>query len=156
MKKAGIVIIAVLVVLLGISFGFNHKQNAECSNARRYLLNQHNELQTIDNFYTPESSANVQDDPMEEQTGEARTLLLQSSIPLDTAAYYFERVYEIWNEDGGRLWGFPLHAPLMFSDTVTRHTVTNMPDLRGLLQKNGDVYEGWLPDDVVIWGSSRI
>ena len=42
MKKAGIIIIAVLVVLLGISFGLNLKQNAERSNARRYLLNQLN------------------------------------------------------------------------------------------------------------------
>ena len=42
MKKAGIIIIAVLVVLFGISFGLNLKQNAERSNARRYLLNQLN------------------------------------------------------------------------------------------------------------------
>ena len=38
MKKAGIIVIAVLVVLLGISFGLNLKQNAERSNARLYLL----------------------------------------------------------------------------------------------------------------------
>ena len=42
MKKTGIIIIAVLFVSLGISFGLNLKQNAERSNARRYLLNQLN------------------------------------------------------------------------------------------------------------------
>ena len=74
----------------------------------------------------------------------------ESSIPLDTAAAYFAKMQAIWDEDGGALWGLPLHAPLMFADPITRHAVANMPDPDGFLQRQEDVYVGVLPGDVSI------
>ena len=78
------------------------------------------------------------------------TAPFESSIDLAVAADFFAKTQAIWDEDGGKLWGFPLHAPLMFADPVTRHAVTNMPDPGGVLQKQGSVYVGVLPDNVFI------
>ena len=93
-------------------------------------------------------------EPPHERQADEPILPSESSIPLDTAARYFEKVKEIWDKDNGELWGFPLHAPLMFADTVTRHAVINMPDPNGYFQRNGSIYEGRLPDGIMIWGTT--
>jgi len=74
----------------------------------------------------------------------------ESAIPLDVAAAYFAAAQAFWDEDDGRLWGVPLHVPLMISCRVTRHAVTNMPDPYGFFTPQGDVYVGVLPDFAII------
>ena len=74
----------------------------------------------------------------------------QIGIPLDVASLLFRQVEEIWDEDGGRLWGMPLHVPLLLIEPQTRQVVANMPDLEGFLERSGEVYVGILPQGVVI------
>ena len=78
----------------------------------------------------------------------------ESSIPLDLAAEYFDKVRAIWDEDDGKLWGVPLHAPLVFADTITRHLVADTQDPMGNLQRQGDVYVGVLPSSEDIYISA--
>jgi len=70
----------------------------------------------------------------------------ESSIPLDEAARFIRIMQDVFDEDGGALWGIDLSAPFMFVDPVTRHAVANRPDNQGNLVRQGDVYVGILSD----------
>ena len=74
----------------------------------------------------------------------------ESTVPLDVAASLFREAGEIWDADGGDLWGFPIHAPLMIADPISRHAVANMADEEGYLRPLGDVYVGILPGNIFI------
>jgi len=71
--------------------------------------------------------------------------VFESVIPLDMALRLFTELEEIWDRDGGALWGVPLHAPVMIACRTTRQAVGNQPDLHGILTPYGGVYVGELP-----------
>jgi hypothetical protein len=66
------------------------------------------------------------------------------------AVQYFAEARTISRADGGKLWGIPLYAPLIFVDPATRQAVANQPDAEGRLQKQGDIYIGTLPAEIII------
>jgi len=81
---------------------------------------------------------------------EVVTLSYDFSISIELAAHFFAQTQAIWDADDGDLWGVPLHMPLIFADSLTRHAVANVPDTRGVLQPYGGVYVGILPATVHI------
>lgn len=72
-----------------------------------------------------------------------------SPIPYESAAGLFKGLEELFDQDDGALWGVPLHAPFLFFHRESRVVVTNQPDLHGLLTKQGDVYTGTVPEDLI-------
>ena len=72
-------------------------------------------------------------------------------IPHNLAAQFFEEINQIFDEDGGQLWGFYLHAPIIFVDPDTRAAVANQPDPEGILDKQGDVYVGLFPESLQVF-----
>jgi len=80
--------------------------------------------------------------------------LLQSrsrAIPLYEAAQLFFYLDDSFDHDNGAIWGIPLHAPILFYDTVSRELVANRHDPDGMLEKLGGVYLGVLPDDLIFF-----
>jgi hypothetical protein len=72
------------------------------------------------------------------------------SIDVAKASAAFAEAQKISARDGGRLWGKPLYGAMLFVEPGTRATVANEPDASGALHRDGDVYVGTLPKDVVI------
>jgi len=72
-------------------------------------------------------------------------------IPLNHAAQFFEEIDNLFDKDGGKLWGFYLHAPIIFVDPETRISVANRPDPDGILEKQGDVYVGLFPEELQVF-----
>jgi len=72
-------------------------------------------------------------------------------IPHNLATQLFEEINQIFDEDGGQLWGFYLHAPIIFVDPGTRIAVANQPDREGNLEKQGDVYIGLFPESIQVF-----
>jgi hypothetical protein len=64
---------------------------------------------------------------------------------LNRAAGYFAEMNTMFDEDGGELWGFRLHAPFMFVDPETRGIIANSADPYGFLQNLGGLYVGTFP-----------
>ena len=84
-----------------------------------------------------------------------------SPIDLTEAAAAFAEARAVTDKDGGHLWGMALYGPMFFVDPATRAVVANVPDLQGVLHKDGDLYVGILPDSVIVsdspaeWGGKR-
>ena len=68
-------------------------------------------------------------------------------IDLHKTAQYFKEIKAICDADNGKLWGDNLWAPILLIDKQTRFIVANQPDNEGLLEKEGDVYIGYFPED---------
>jgi len=96
------------------------------------------------------SEAEESEEPDITKEAAERTLDFIPSIDLDVAAELFAIVQAIWDEDDGQLIGVPLHAPLMISDVLTRHAVTNQPDAFGQFIRHGDVYVGIVPENIFV------
>ena len=92
-------------------------------------------------IYEPAQPLPVQ--PEAEQTGPAQPAQ-DPRIPW--AVRLFAAVDEMFDADGGQLWGFYLHAPIMFVDTSTQEVITNRSDPDGILVRQGEVYVGVLPE----------
>lgn len=60
-----------------------------------------------------------------------------------------------------QVWPVPLYGPMLFVDLSTRVAYANMPDSAGALKPAGDIYEGILPNDVlianttIVWGGRK-
>jgi hypothetical protein len=76
----------------------------------------------------------------------------QSPVPIDQgkAAAAFAEAEKLSAKDDGKLWGKTLYGPMLFVQPESRAVVANEADASGLLQKQGDVYVGVLPKDVMI------
>jgi hypothetical protein len=72
------------------------------------------------------------------------------SIDVTKAGAAFVEAQQISTRDNGRLWGKPLYGPMLFVAPATRATVANEADASGVLHREGDVYVGTLPKDVVV------
>jgi len=84
------------------------------------------------------------------QTG---SLYAQStdSTAVQAAAYFREA------ERAGaaqKIWPLKLYGPMMFVDGRTRTAWANMPDSAGVLKADGEVYQGVLPNSVIIANTS--
>jgi len=66
------------------------------------------------------------------------------------ASWYFSKVKEYCDRDGGKLWGKNLYGPLMFVDRSTRKIFANSPDPDGLLKLKDGIYTGSFPREIVI------
>lgn len=77
------------------------------------------------------------------------------------AEKYFKSAARLSQRDGGDLWGMELYGPMMFVDRSTREMVANQPDTSGLLQPDGELFTGELPEGVPVantaldWGGKR-
>jgi hypothetical protein len=79
--------------------------------------------------------------------------LLTSPVHLRRARDYIEEMNALFDEDGGDLWGFSLHVPIMFADAATRSVVASRSDYYGLLVYMNGLYVGSLPP--YIWFARR-
>ncbi|MCL2203368.1 MAG: hypothetical protein FWB88_05475 [Defluviitaleaceae bacterium] len=73
------------------------------------------------------------------------------SLPFDTVATFLAHTQDMFDRDGGALWGFPFHVPIMVVDPVTRDAIANRADPAGYLAPFGDVFYGTLPEEVHVW-----
>lgn len=71
------------------------------------------------------------------------------AIDAALASDYFKQVEALSRQDGGRLWGVPLYGPFFFVDAATQQIVANQADKEGKLTRQGDVWVGKLPDNVL-------
>jgi len=81
-------------------------------------------------------------------------IFAQSNLPLDTINGYFVRVKQICDNDKGKLWGKPVYGPILVIDSKTRKLVANEPDNENLLKKEGNVYIGTFPENLIISNST--
>ena len=76
------------------------------------------------------------------------------TIDPERAARYFEEAEALSRQDAGRLWGVPLYGPMILVAPETHDAVANQPDAEGRLAKNGKVFVGKLPPDVMVANTS--
>ena len=82
-------------------------------------------------------------------------------IDLTAAGAAFALADDIGRRDGGRLWGVPLHGPMLFAHRASRQVVADRPDGAGRLRPAGDLWSGTLEEGAVIantsveWGGRR-
>lgn len=79
-------------------------------------------------------------------------LLVQQTPAVDPqlAAQYFDEARALSAVDAGKLWGIPVYAPMIFVEPTTRQAVANVQDAEGRLQKQGNVFVGTLPPEMII------
>ena len=77
---------------------------------------------------------------------------LQGTAPIDPAfaTRVFSECQALSRLDNGGLWGDPLYGPMMLVAPNTRYVVANMQDLDRRLTRTGDVFVGYLPQDLAI------
>jgi hypothetical protein len=73
-----------------------------------------------------------------------------ASIDPAKAAAAFAEAEKVSAKDDGKLWGKALYGPMLFAQSDSRSVVANEDPGGGLLQKQGNVFAGTLPKDVVI------
>jgi hypothetical protein len=73
-----------------------------------------------------------------------------SFIDKGVATQFFHEARALSNREGGRLWGRPLYGPMVFVDRASRSVVANGPDAKSALHQSGEVWEGHLPEAVLI------
>ncbi len=66
------------------------------------------------------------------------------------AAQNFTEARELCEQDGGKLWGHSLSGPILLVDPASREVVASEADHEGQLKKNGKVFAGKLPAQVMI------
>ena len=76
---------------------------------------------------------------------------VEHPLPLGHVARIFDEIRELFDEDGGDLWGFELHAPIMFVDPTTRAMAANTPDLHGHLQEMYGIFLGYYPEELTLF-----
>jgi hypothetical protein len=72
----------------------------------------------------------------------------EAPIDLKHARRIFDEARTIGELEGGRLWGVPLHGPIVFVDPPSRFVVTNHADSTGALEARDGVFVGELPAEV--------
>lgn len=69
-------------------------------------------------------------------------------IDLSVARSYFQELRELGIADAGKLWGKPVHGPMLLADPGSRTVVANEPDAKGLLRNEHGVWVGALPPEM--------
>lgn len=62
----------------------------------------------------------------------------------------FDEAHDACTKDGGELWGVSLCGPMLIVDRRTRQVVANQAGLGDGLTRQGDVFAGVLPQDVLV------
>ena len=70
----------------------------------------------------------------------------EPAIDVRLARQYFDEARALAGKDAGKLWGQSLAGPLLFADRKTRQVVANERDTEGVLQPDGHIFLGRLPD----------
>jgi hypothetical protein len=74
----------------------------------------------------------------------------EGAIDLELARQYFQEVHQLWDRDGGKLWGMRLHGPFMFADRKTHQVIADQADEQGKLTEKQGVFVGQLPPEINI------
>ncbi|MCL2189195.1 MAG: hypothetical protein FWC16_10180 [Defluviitaleaceae bacterium] len=121
-------------------------REAQEGNNNEYI---HEYIHAPQQEYEPPQEAPPQEyEPQESPPAEYTPLILpQFSVPMDVAERYFSQAQALFDEDGGALWGFPFHVPIIIADPTTRHAAANRPDPEGFFACYGGVDFGVLPED---------
>jgi hypothetical protein len=74
----------------------------------------------------------------------------QTPPPFDAkqAQIYFNDALRLSDKEGGKHWNSKLFGPILFVDYESRNVIANQQDAKGLLRRNGDVFEGKLNAEV--------
>ncbi|HSJ14887.1 MAG TPA: hypothetical protein VK939_10760 [Longimicrobiales bacterium] len=72
----------------------------------------------------------------------------------EQAGAYFAEAEALGAADASTLWGVALHGPMLFVDRGTRSLVANVPDSAGLLQEEGGLYVGRLPEGIGVYNGA--
>jgi hypothetical protein len=75
---------------------------------------------------------------------------LNDNLDAAVAQRYFQEAAVMFARDGGHLWGVSLDGPMLFVDYETRLAVANRADAAGRLGRQGDVWVGSIPPDVIV------
>lgn len=67
----------------------------------------------------------------------------------DSIALYFQKVKEATYLNRN-LWGIDIYGPIILVNPYTRQSYSNYPDSLGVFNKDGKIYSGVLPDNVII------
>ena len=62
----------------------------------------------------------------------------------------FKDLKEYLYKENGKLWNHQLYGPILLVDKDSRTIFANMPDDKGILKKNGEIYVGILPKEINI------
>ena len=74
--------------------------------------------------------------------------------PMEKAAPCFENLKKVSDADNGKLWGKTLYGPTMFVDVQTRNLVANQQNKENSFEREGDLYFGQLPEEIIIANTS--
>lgn len=67
----------------------------------------------------------------------------------DSSAIYFKEV-KAATKKAEKLWDKDLYGPILMVNPVTREVYANYPDTAGVLKKDGEIYKGILPSNIII------
>jgi len=62
----------------------------------------------------------------------------------------FKNLKEYLSKENGELWNHQLYGPILFVNQKNRVIIANEKDTKGILNKKGDIYVGFLPDNINI------
>lgn len=74
----------------------------------------------------------------------------QARLDASVARTAFEHAQSLCDADRGRAWGVSLCGPMLIADPGTREFIANMDGASALLERDGEVFRGRLPDSVPI------
>jgi len=74
----------------------------------------------------------------------------QSRLDVASATAAFDQAQALCQADDGRLWGVSLCGPMILADPATRGFIANADGVDTPLERNGEVFQGRLPDAVPI------
>ena len=96
----------------------------ECGNETDDITGYEDEQDAESNYDNGNYKEQYYDCDIGEDTG---YILQLPELTPEIVANYFAIMEEIWNADGGEMWGIPLHAPLMFVCDYTEFAIANRP-----------------------------
>jgi len=69
---------------------------------------------------------------------------------IEQAQEYFKELKDFLKKEDGKLWNYQLYGPLLLVNQDDRFIIANEADNKGILTKNGEVYIGTLPNEIII------
>jgi len=69
---------------------------------------------------------------------------------IEQAQEYFKELKDFLKKEDGKLWNYQLYGPLLLVNQNDRFIIANEADNKGILTKNGEVYIGTLPNEIII------
>ena len=72
---------------------------------------------------------------------------ITDSVSIMAAKYFKEAQLAAKNQT---IWTKPLYGPTIFVNPQSRMAWANMPDDKGVLKPDGEIYKGTLPNDIII------